>query len=38
MVIGPAFLWLERDLWRQSSFWGKLRALRGASITESRAQ
>ncbi len=29
MIIGPAFLWLERDLWRQSSFWGKLRELRG---------
>ena len=32
MVIGPVFLWLERDLWRRSSFWDKLRQLRGASI------
>jgi hypothetical protein len=31
MVIGPAFLWLERDLWRRSSFWSKLRELRGAT-------
>jgi uncharacterized protein (TIRG00374 family) len=38
MVIGPAFLWLERDLWRQSSFWGKLRELRGAPLAESSAQ
>jgi glycosyltransferase 2 family protein len=35
MVIGPAFLWLERDLWRRSSFWGKLRDLRGAPLPES---
>ena len=34
MVIGPAFLWLERDLWRQSSFWTKLRELRGAPLAD----
>jgi uncharacterized protein (TIRG00374 family) len=34
MVIGPAFLWLERDLWQRSSFWAKLRELRGAPLTE----
>ncbi|HEU0073420.1 MAG TPA: lysylphosphatidylglycerol synthase transmembrane domain-containing protein [Dehalococcoidia bacterium] len=38
MVIGPAFLWLERDLWRQSSFWTKLRELRGAPIPEATPQ
>lgn len=38
MVIGPGFLWLERDLWRQSSFWAKLRELRGAPLPEASAQ
>jgi hypothetical protein len=38
MVIGPAFLWLERDLWRQSSFWAKLRELRGAPLSEASPQ
>jgi uncharacterized protein (TIRG00374 family) len=38
MVIGPAFLWLERDLWRQSSFWAKLRELRGAPLPEATPQ
>lgn len=38
MVIGPAFLWLERDLWRQSSFWTKLRELRGAPLPEATPQ
>ena len=38
MVIGPAFLWLERDLWRRSSFWSKLRELRGAPLAEGGAR
>jgi uncharacterized membrane protein YbhN (UPF0104 family) len=38
MVIGPAFLWLERDLWRQSSFWAKLRELRGVPLPEATPQ
>lgn len=38
MVIGPAFLWLERDLWRRSSFWSKLRELRGSPLPEASAQ
>jgi uncharacterized protein (TIRG00374 family) len=38
MVIGPAFLWVERGLWEQSSFWGKVRELRGAPLTEGTAQ
>ncbi len=38
MVIGPAFLWLERGLWRQTSFWSKLRQLRGAPLSESAAE
>jgi len=38
MVIGPIFLWVERDLWRHSTFWGKLRELRGVSVVGSSAQ
>jgi glycosyltransferase 2 family protein len=38
MAIGPAFLWLERDLWQHSSFWAKLRELRGAPVSEASAQ
>jgi uncharacterized protein (TIRG00374 family) len=34
MFIGPAFLWLERGLWEHSSFWGKLRELRGVPLPE----
>jgi hypothetical protein len=30
MIIAPAFLWLERDLWQRSTFWQKVRELRGA--------
>jgi uncharacterized membrane protein YbhN (UPF0104 family) len=38
MAIGPAFLWLERDLWRRSSFWTKLRELRGAPLAQGSAR
>jgi glycosyltransferase 2 family protein len=38
MAIGPAFLWMERDLWRRSSFWSKLRELRGAPLPEAGIQ
>jgi len=38
MAIGPAFLWLERDLWQRSSFWSKLRELRGAPVPEAGVQ
>jgi uncharacterized membrane protein YbhN (UPF0104 family) len=33
MALGPAFLWLERALWRHTSFWSKLRELRGAPVS-----
>ena len=38
MIIAPAFLWLERDLWQRSTFWDKVRELRGAPLTEGGVQ
>jgi hypothetical protein len=31
MVVGPLFLWTERELWRHTSLLDKLRELRGAA-------
>jgi uncharacterized protein (TIRG00374 family) len=35
MVLGPLFLWLERGFWQSSSFFDKLRELRGEEPTPS---
>jgi hypothetical protein len=36
MILGPLFLWTERDLWQRASFISKLRELRGAPVADAQ--
>jgi uncharacterized protein (TIRG00374 family) len=38
MLLAPVFLWQERQLWRRSSFWDKLRELRGSASVEAAVE